>query len=80
MTFELIRDILGWCALINIGVLLCWGLAILCFHDLVYRIHSKWFKISVEEFDKIHYIGMAAFKLLFVTLNLVPYLAMRIVG
>jgi len=80
MTFELTRDIFGWCALINIGFLLWWGLAILLFHDFIYRMHSKWFKMPVEDFDRIHYIGLAFYKIIVIVFALVPYLAMRIVG
>jgi hypothetical protein len=46
----------------------------------MYRFHSKWFKISVEKFDDIHYSGMAFFKIAIFLFNLVPYLALRIVG
>jgi len=49
-------------------------------HDWMYRFHSKWFKISVEKFDAIHYGGMALFKTAVLLFNLVPYLALRIVG
>ena len=80
MTFELVRDIFGWCALINIAFLLWWGVAIMFLHDFVYRMHSKWFKMSVEEFDKIHYTGLAFYKIIVIVFALVPYLAMRIVG
>ena len=41
---------------------------------------SKWFKISVETFDAIHYSGMALFKTAVFLFNLAPYLALRIVG
>ncbi|MEX0326602.1 MAG: DUF6868 family protein [Puniceicoccaceae bacterium] len=80
MTLELIRDALGWCTLFNIGLLLWWALFIVFAHDFVYRMHTRWFKLSVEEFDKIHYTGMAFFKVLIFAFNLVPYLALRIVG
>ena len=80
MTFELVRDIFGWCALINIGLLLWWGLAIMLFHDFVYRMHGKFFKMTVEDFDKIHYAGLAFFKIVVIVFTLIPYLAMRIVG
>jgi hypothetical protein len=80
MTFEIVRDILGWCALIHIGFLLWWAVAILFLHDFVYRMHSRWFKMSVEEFDKIHYTGIAFYKIAVFLTCLVPYLAMRIVG
>lgn len=79
MTAETIRDVLGWCALINIGILLVWFLGIVLAHDSLYRLHSRWFKLSPETFDAVHYSAMAFYKLGFFLLNLVPYLALRIV-
>ena len=80
MTLEVIRAALGWCSLINIGFLLLWWL-FLCFaHDWVHRTHGRWFALSTERFDAIHYAGMAFFKVGIFLFCLVPYLALRIVG
>ena len=79
MTVEQIRDVLAWCAVINIGLLLWWFLMFALAHDFVYRLHGKWFKLTVERFDAIHYAGMAFFKIGIFLLNIVPYLALRIV-
>jgi hypothetical protein len=76
---EVIRDVLAWCSVIDIAFLLFWFLFFIGAHDFMYRIHGKWFKLSVEEFDAIHYKGMAFFKMGFLLLHLAPYLAMRIV-
>jgi hypothetical protein len=62
------------------GLLLWWFLAFVFMRDLVKRIHGKWFQISDESFDKLHYAGMTLFKVFVLVFNLVPYLAMRIVG
>jgi len=79
MTIEIIRDVLAWCSVINIGLLLFWLLWMTLAHDLVYRVHGKFLKLSVERFDEIHYAGMAFFKIGIFLLNIVPYLAIRIV-
>jgi hypothetical protein len=79
MTIEQIRDVLAWCSVINIGLLLWWFLLFALAHDFVYRLHEKWFKLTVERFDAIHYAGMAFFKIGIFLLNIVPYLALRIV-
>ena len=79
MTIELIRDTLAWCAVINIGLLLWWYLFITFAHDWTYRWHTKWFKMSVDTFDAIHYGGMGLFKIGIFLFNLGPYLALRIV-
>jgi len=79
MTVETIRDVLGWCAVINLGLLLWWCLFFMLAHDWMYRIHGKWFKLPVEGFDAIHYSGMAFFKICILLFNIAPYLAIRIV-
>jgi hypothetical protein len=36
--------------------------------------------LSVEQFDALHYAGMALYKVGILLLNLVPYIALRLVG
>jgi hypothetical protein len=62
------------------ALLLWWAMFLLLAHDWTYRLHSKWFKISAEQFDTIHYAGIAIFKLGVFMFNLVPYFALRIIG
>lgn len=80
MTIEIIRSALAWCAVINMGLLLWWFLFFTLAHDWTYRFHGKWFNLSVETFDTIHYGGMLLFKLCIFLFNLVPYFALRIIG
>ncbi len=80
MILELIRNVLGWCAVINLGLLVGWLLFVLLAHDWTYRVHSKWFRLTKKRFDAIHYAGMGMFKMLIFFFNLVPYFALRIVG
>ena len=80
MGLETIRAFFAWCSVINMGLLLWWALFLLLAHDWTYRLHSKWFKISVEQFDAIHYAGIVIFKLGVFMFNLVPYFALRIIG
>ena len=49
-------------------------------HNGVYRLHSKWFKLSAERFDEIHYIGITFFKICIFIFNIAPYFALRIIG
>jgi hypothetical protein len=80
MNIDMIREILLWCFVINMGILLWWWLFFTLAHDWVYQFHSKWFKISVEQFDTIHYAGIIFFKLGIFFFNIVPYVALLIVG
>ena len=80
MTIEIIRKVLAWCAVMDIVLLVWWFIFIALAHDWVYRLHSKWFNISVETFDSIHYAGMALFKMGTLLFILIPYFALHIVG
>ena len=78
MAIELVQETLGWCSLINVALLLIWFLFIVFAHDWIFRIHTRWFKLSSEKFDAIHYAGMGLFKMTIVIFNVMPYLALRI--
>jgi len=80
MTLEILRAALAWCTVINLGLLVVWWLLFALAHDWIRRVHGKWFDLSRERFDTIHYGAMGLFKIGILLLNLVPYLALRIVG
>lgn len=79
MSIEQHTAFTGWCAVINIGLLLWWFLFITQAHDWTYQLHRKWFYISNERFDAIHYSGMAIFKISIFLFNITPYLALKII-
>ncbi|RLE18290.1 MAG: hypothetical protein DRJ50_13190 [Actinobacteria bacterium] len=80
MTLEVIRNMLGWCTLINFGILLLWFVMMVPARGVVHGIHGKMFRLAPEQMDEIHYRLMAQFKMLVIVFCLVPYLALRIVG
>ncbi|MFC5454091.1 DUF6868 family protein [Prosthecobacter fluviatilis] len=80
MSIETTRSFLLWCLGINYGVLMLWFLAFSLAHDTIYRLHVRWFRLTVEQFDAVHYAGMAVYKIGVLLLNLVPYVALRIMG
>lgn len=80
MTVQDVRDVFFWCLIMNVGLLLWWFLVFSLAHDWVYRIHGRWFTLSEERFDAIHYLGMVIFKIAIFMFNIVPYIALLIVG
>jgi hypothetical protein len=80
MDLELTRRVLLWCTVINYGLLLWWFFLFRFAHGWLYRFHGRWFRIPPERFDGIHYAGMAIYKIGILLLNLVPYVALLIVG
>ena len=77
MTKENLRTFLGWCTVINLGLLLYWILALVFAHDFVFRTHSWLFEISKESFAEINYAMMGYYKLAVILFNVTPYLVLR---
>jgi hypothetical protein len=71
-----IKDALLLCVAINYALLLVWFGVFVYAHDSLYRMHTRWFKLSVETFDAANYVGMATYKIGIVVLNLVPSVAL----
>lgn len=80
MSIELLRAVLGWSAILNLLLVTVWFALFRGMHDRMYAMHSRWFHLSEETFDGIHYAGMAATKIATWLLFVVPYLALRIAG
>jgi hypothetical protein len=79
VTIHEIKNILLWCVVLNYLVLFIWFGVFIFVHDSMYQLHSRWFKISVEFFDSIHYAGMAVYKVGILLFALVPLLALCLV-
>ena len=71
---EAMRTILIWSLVVNYAVLLVWFAVIVFAHDWIYRLHTRWFRLSRETFDALHYGGMAVYKIGTLLLNVAPLL------
>ena len=80
MSTEVARNFLLWATVINYGIMAVWFLVFAFAHDWIHGIHGRWFRFSRDKFDARHYAGMSVFKIGIILFNLVPYLALCIVG
>jgi hypothetical protein len=80
MDIQTLTTFFMWCTLINGGLLMLWSVFFIFASDLVYRTQSKWFPLPRETFNVVMYSFLGLFKMIFLVFNLVPYLALRIVG
>ena len=80
MTLDSVQPFLLRCLVINYGILLLWFLAFWFGHDWMFKLHSRWFQMSRERFDSIHYVCMAVYKVGILLFNLTPYVALRLIG
>jgi hypothetical protein len=79
MNMGTLREVLLWSLVINYAVLLIWFAAFTLAHDRLYRLHNRWFAVSRETFDALHYGGMAVYKIGVLLLNLAPLVALWLV-
>lgn len=77
MNITQINDFLLYCMLINYIILMIWFIAFIFAKDWMKRLHGQWFQISDQQFDAIHYGGMAVYKIGILLLNLTPYIALN---
>ncbi len=80
MDIQTLTAFFMWCTIMNGGLVVFWIIICTAAPDLVYRTQSKWFPISRETFDVVMYSFFGLFKIVFLVFNLVPYLALLIVG
>ena len=78
MTVIEFTNFLGWCTLINFGILLLSTLALVACGGFVTNLHGKWFQVEHAELRKSYFRYLANYKLLVLVFNLVPYLALRV--
>ena len=80
MSINVVRNALLWCAVINYVLLMAWFLLCVVAYQWLYRLCARWFRLTAEQFDAINFAGIALYKLGIHLFNLVPYVALRIVG
>jgi hypothetical protein len=80
MEFAVLKHVLLISTLINYAIVTVWFLVFIYAHEALYRLHTRWFRLSPPDFDKIHYSAMAMYKVGVLLLNLVPLIALIIAG
>lgn len=79
MSSDSLYDFMIWSLVVNYAVLLIWFLAFLFARGFIRKIHGRWFNLSDQTFDAIHYSGMAFYKVVIFFFNLAPLIALCIV-
>jgi len=80
MDIQTLTTFFMWCTIINGGLLVFWSMMSIFAPDFVYRMQSRWFPISREAFNVVLYSFLGLFKIVFLVFNVVPYVALLIIG
>jgi hypothetical protein len=80
LTLEAARSFLLYCTLINYRILLLWFVVFAAARNWMKGLHGRWFRLTDEQFDALHYGGMALYKIGIFLFNLAPFVALCIIG
>ena len=78
MNIAQLTDFLLYCMLTNYVILLIWFFAFIFAKNWMKKLHRQWFNLSDQNFDAIHYSAMAVYKIGILLLNLVPFIALKL--
>ena len=80
MDIATIRALFLWCTIINGAMLFVSSMICTFARDWVYAKHSRWHPISRETFNIAIYSFIGLYKIVVIAFNLVPFLALLIIG
>ena len=79
-SIETLATFFGWCTAINFGILLLYVLVFSIFHDGFATLSAKMFGITREEAAATFFRVFRQYRLALVVLNIVPYIALKIMS
>ena len=79
-SIETLATFFGWCAVINFGIILLGFLFFGFAHEFAGNLSAKIFGITKEEAKATNFRVFQQYRLMFVVLNVVPYLALKIMS
>ncbi|MCK4743065.1 MAG: hypothetical protein KAT25_04535 [Sulfuriflexus sp.] len=80
MTLDSLTTFFGWCAIINIAVLLISTVLILIFKQPIVRLHSKLFDVNPDNLPTMYFDYLGNYKVATYVLSIVPYIALKVMA
>ncbi len=80
MDIQTLTEFFMWMTIIGFTLLLISTLTVWKLGDFLYSLHGNWFNISREDFNRIAYAYLGMFKVAFLFLSLIPYVALLIIA
>jgi len=79
-TMETITTVLGWCTVLNMGLLVFASLVLMAAGGPIKKIHGGMFSLSDEDLSRQYFQYLAQYKIAIFVFNLGPYLALKLTG
>lgn len=80
MSIKILTSFFMWCSVMNGLMLSLWTIVCAFIPNLVYRTQNAFFPMKRETFNVAIYYFLGTFKMVFIAFNLIPYLALVIIG
>ena len=80
MNLVTMREFLGWCTVINLGLMALVVVKLLLIRDWASRVHARMFGLDDASVRKTYFQFVVYYKLAILVFNLVPYIALRIMS
>lgn len=79
-SIESLTEFMGWCSLINIGLLILTSVLILLLRRSISNIHGKMFGLGTSDVLNAYFQYLAQYKIAIIVFNLAPYLALKLMA
>jgi len=79
MSIEIARSFFLWCSVINYAILLVWVALATLGPDWMYRLLSRLYRVSTEQFDMLNLGGITLYKTGILLFNIVPCISLYLV-
>ena len=77
---EQIITFLGWCTVINMGILAFAAICIFTFKSFTLDVHSQLSGISPDKLQTLYFSYIANYKIFIFMFNFVPYIALKLMN
>ena len=79
-SLETLTAFLGWCTVINIGLLMFAAVVLGLMRGPISQIHAKMFDLNESDLSREYFRYLAQYKIAVLVLNLVPYVALKMIA
>ena len=79
-TIESIREFLGWCSVINIGIMTLAWILVVALRDPISHFQAKLFNLDERDISRACFQFLAQYKVAVYVFNIVPYFTLGIIS
>ena len=80
MSLEMLREFFGWCTVFSFGLLFISSIMLFLCRAWAAKIHARMFDLDEAWLRQAYFQYLASFKIAVIVFNLVPYVALRMMG